>query len=71
LVFGYVYNGVDKSDILIYLPGPFKEAYPDAKLIGPGPLGEKRNDLKFDGREFDSRLTQTETERPISVLKRC
>jgi len=29
--------------------GPFKEAYPNAKLIGPGPLGEKRKDLKFDG----------------------
>lgn len=29
--------------------GPFKEAYPSAKLIGPGPLGEKRKDLKFDG----------------------
>jgi hypothetical protein len=27
----------------------FKEAYPAAKLIGPGPLGEKRKDLKFDG----------------------
>ncbi|KAG8811434.1 hypothetical protein FRC17_002455 [Serendipita sp. 399] len=28
--------------------GPFKEAYPAAKLLGPGPLAEKRKDLKFD-----------------------
>jgi hypothetical protein len=39
--------------VLFITAGPFKEAYPNAKLIGPGPLAEKRTDLKFDGCKYN------------------
>ena len=40
-----------RSNSTVFVIAPFKEAYPNAKLIGSGALAEKKPELKFDGCE--------------------
>lgn len=48
--------------------GHFKEAYPNAKLYGPKPLGEKRKDLSFDGFFLKEKEAPFDFEEEITVI---